>query len=89
MSENWEDMTPEEKQYFIKIVNERYPEFLLNLTDIFIPFIEAIQPIIDAFAKLSEIIWQKILEKFSIEEIKKMIEEHGPSTSSKTTDSKK
>lgn len=81
-------MTKEEKQYFIKIVNGHYPDFLLTLSDVFLSLMDALAPILTIIAEFSNMIWQSIAEHFSKEQIDELLKLYGPGTNSETTDSK-
>lgn len=72
---NWEDLSEEEKDKIVALIQENYPEFFLKIIDIVTPLTEAIMPIIEiitgVFKQIIEYLMQKIPPEILEEMLKK------------------
>lgn len=86
---DWENLTEEERTQFIKLIQEKYPEIILELFNAIQPLIAAMQPVFDIVNMIMTHIWEIIKKQYSKEQLENMIRDYEPSTNRKTTDIKK
>lgn len=87
---NWEDLTEEEKEAFIKLVNDKYPEVFLILMDTVALLMNALQPLIEPVFEVCNMIathiWEIMKKTFTPEQLEDLMSQYESNTNGKTTD---
>ncbi len=69
----WDDLTEEEKNKVIALIQENYPEFFLKIIDILSPITEAFIPLIETIADVFKNIIEYIMKYIPPEIIEEII----------------
>lgn len=70
---NWDDLSEEEKNEIIILIQENYPEFFLKIIDVVSPITEAFIPIIEILADVMKQIMEYIMKHIPKEILEEMI----------------